>query len=115
VWEELAGKRVREEMKPDTCARYGDAEAIRPSNHDAAGDEGAGENARKAMNAAKASARLYRHSLAGRARPTHTAMPPPPTTPRWSITAAAPLCFHAPFIRCGAGAAGFGESLETEG
>jgi len=56
----LAGN--REERKPETCARYGDAEAIRPSNHTAAGDEAGsagreGAKARKTANPAKVSAR----------------------------------------------------------
>jgi len=46
----------------ETCARYGDAEAIRPSNHTAAGDEAGsagreGAKARKTANPAKVSAR----------------------------------------------------------
>lgn len=59
--EELAGN--RDERKPETCVRYGDAEAIRPSNHAAAGDEAGGGTGRvgakqrKTANPAKVSAR----------------------------------------------------------
>jgi hypothetical protein len=61
VEEELAGN--RDERKPETCVRYGDAEAIRPSNHAAAaGDEAGGTGrvgakARKTANPAKVSAK----------------------------------------------------------
>jgi hypothetical protein len=60
VEDELAGN--RDERKPETCARYGDAEAIRPSNHAAPGDEAGGtgrEGAkqRNTANPAKVSAR----------------------------------------------------------
>ena len=52
----------RDERKPETSVRYGDAETIRPSNHAVAGDEAGGTGrvdakAKKTVNPAKVSAR----------------------------------------------------------